>query len=92
MDVFCKWDTTVCVHHFFSYPSDLISSTKTALDLPLLPFITLEELFKSASSDSPSDSSLRKDAFEKDIITSLLDRLEELCLQNTNTKTTQEKK
>ena len=60
-----------------------IALSSLAADLPLLPFLALRDLFKSAPLQSECGQSLRKDALEKDIIKLLLNHLGSLCSQET---------
>ena len=63
-----------------------IALSSLAADLPLLPFLALRDLFKSAPLQSDYGQSLRKDALEKDIIKLLLNHLGTLCSQETTKK------
>lgn len=58
-----------------------IALSSFAADLPLLPFLALRDLFKSAPLESEYGQSLRKDTFGKDIIKLLLSHLGSLCYQ-----------
>ena len=58
-----------------------IALSSLAADLPLLPFLALRDLFKSAALESEYGQSLRKDTFGKDIIKLLLSHLGSLCYQ-----------
>ena len=60
----------------------MVANSAAAVELPVLPFVSLKELFMSAPLDSVYGQELRQDAFDKDIVSLLLTRIGKLCSQD----------